>query len=175
MGRTLCSQMAHESWSWGQGVDIVQVPGSDSLCPQSHWVSPSVQRMRPTSASLSWTWFTLSSLGGQSPVLFFIHLQLRLLYRSTLFDKFFHNPPSCSLSNICQAHVSHGSQSCIAIHHSPILPSWLWMGTPCVQPFQYFPHTVHTCDTGLIGEKRRQPAEKLALTEQERWHIADIS
>lgn len=65
--------------------------------------------------------------------------------------------------------IPHGSQSHPAVRYLPILPSCLWMGTTFDWPFQYFPHTVCTGNTGLT-EKR---VEKLALTEQERWHITD--
>lgn len=71
--------------------------------------------------------------------------------------------------------IPHVSQSYTAIHHLPILPSCLWMGTPFIQPFQYLPHTVCTCDTGLTAEEKRQRVEKLALTEQDGWHVADVA
>lgn len=67
--------------------------------------------------------------------------------------------------------MPNGSQSYPAIHYFPNLPSWLWMGTSFVQPFQYFPYTVCTGNAGLTEKEKRLLVEKLALTKQERWHI----
>lgn len=67
--------------------------------------------------------------------------------------------------------IPHRSQSHPAICYFPNLPSWLWMGTSFVQPFQYFPSAVCTGNARLTEKKKRLLVEKLTVTKQECWHI----
>lgn len=109
--------------------------------PQIHGVliaeSPSAQGAKLISMSLSWTWFVHPALDGYSPVLPFTYLQSRLLYGPLFLSSL---PPIYANSSWVPVPSCNSS-----LFHPPFLAL---DGTCFLWPFQYFPQTICTGNTG---------------------------